>query len=102
VARSKISVKFLFKSQAINENLFSEEKIMSSVLLTNIHKKIVYDEKNKPVEVIVDYCQWQKIVNNLKINKKTMTKEKLLKFSGIIKLKEDPLKFQRRIRNEWK
>jgi hypothetical protein len=26
-----------------------------------IHKKIVLDEHNKPVEVIIDYAEWTKI-----------------------------------------
>ena len=68
----------------------------------SINKKIVVDNNNKPVEVIIDYDKWIEIENFLKLQKKIMTKEKLQKYIGIIKLKEDPLEFQDKIRDEWK
>ena len=66
-----------------------------------IHRKIVVDENNKPLEVIISYDEWLKIENMITKTQKIMTREKLSKYIGIVSLKEDPLEYQKRIRNEW-
>ena len=66
-----------------------------------IHRKIVVDENNKPLEVIISYDEWLKIENMITKTPKIMTREKLSKYIGIVSLKEDPLEYQKRIRNEW-
>ncbi len=67
-----------------------------------IHKKIVTDETMHPVAVQIDYSDWLKIEKKLGL-KKAVTKKSssLSQFSGKIKLKEDPLKYQKKIREEW-
>ncbi|MBI3599884.1 MAG: hypothetical protein HY097_04485 [Nitrospinae bacterium] len=67
-----------------------------------VHKKIVLDETNKPVEVIIAYEEWQEIEQLLSIDGKGMSKDRLKAYAGKINLTEDPLDFQRRIRNEWR
>lgn len=67
-----------------------------------VHKKIVLDETNKPVEVIIAYEEWQEIEQLLSIDGKGMSKDRLKTYAGKINLTEDPLNFQRRIRNEWR
>ena len=67
-----------------------------------VHKKIVLDETNKPVEVIIAYEEWQEIEQLLSIDGKGMSKDRLKVYAGKINLTEDPLNFQRRIRNEWR
>jgi len=64
-----------------------------------IHRKIVVDENNKPLEVIISYDEWLKIENMLTKTQKIMTREKLSKYIGIVNLKEDPLEYQKRIRS---
>jgi len=44
---------------------------------------------------------WNRIQNEIIKTEKNLTKTGLKKFSGIIKLKKDPLNFQKEIRNEW-
>ena len=67
----------------------------------NIYKKVVFDDRDKPVEVIISYEQWQEIESTFKNYDKVMRKERLEKYRGILKLQEEPLSFQRRMRNEW-
>ncbi len=67
----------------------------------NIHRKIVVDENNKPLEVIISYDDWEKIEKAIAEFSKTMTSEKLSKYVGVLNLKEDPLEYQKKIRNEW-
>ncbi len=71
-------------------------------MLKNIHKKIVMDENNNPSEVIIKYKEWKEIEQILKSYQKKMTKGKLIKYLGIINIKEDPMDFQRKIRSEWR
>ena len=72
-----------------------------NTLIKHINKKVVLDNKNKPIEVIINYKLWTAIENILKVHKKVMTKNKLQKYVNTIKLKENPVKFQQRMRYEW-
>lgn len=67
-----------------------------------IHKKIVLDENNKPVEVIIDYDEWKEIERILDTTRHGMVREKLKEYAGIVHLEEEPLEYQRRMRSEWK
>ena len=67
-----------------------------------IHKKIVLDEQNKPVEVIIDYAEWTKIERILESERHGMIREKLKEYAGIVHIEEEPLTYQRRVRGEWK
>ncbi|PKL40262.1 MAG: hypothetical protein CVV41_20190 [Candidatus Riflebacteria bacterium HGW-Riflebacteria-1] len=65
----------------------------------NIRKKILTDENNKPVAVQIDYDDWLECERLL--NLKPIKAVDLAEFSGKIALKEDPLEFQKRLRDEW-
>ncbi len=67
-----------------------------------IHKKIVVDEENKPVEVIITYDEWKKIERLLKTVEKGLTREQLKEYAGAVHIEEEPLEYQRRMRSEWK
>jgi PHD/YefM family antitoxin component YafN of YafNO toxin-antitoxin module len=67
-----------------------------------IHKKIVVNENNKPVEVIISYDEWQEIERILESGRQGMVREKLKEYAGIVHLEEEPLEYQRRMRSEWK
>lgn len=66
----------------------------------NIHPKIVTDERMHPIAVQIDYSDWLAIKKVLQ-NKKAAPKKNLSRYAGSIQLSEDPLKYQKRIRDEW-
>jgi hypothetical protein len=66
-----------------------------------IHTKIVTDEKMHPIAVQIDYADWLEIQKILKRTKVKATQQ-LNKYAGTIELKEDPLEYQQKIREEWK
>lgn len=64
-----------------------------------IHTKIVTDEARHPVAVQIDYSDWLEIKRRLHFENEKSTKMKeLSRFAGCLKLTEDPVEFQRRIR----
>ncbi len=67
-----------------------------------VKKKLVTDEAMRPVAVLIDYEDWQKIEQLLEtlIIQKT-EKSNLAKYAGVIKLTQDPLEYQKQIREEW-
>ena len=67
----------------------------------NIHKKIVTDEANHPVAVQIDYADWLEIQRLLHLKETPEKKQNIARYAGVIKLTEDPVKFQKRIRDEW-
>jgi hypothetical protein len=67
-----------------------------------IHKHILVDEAQRPVAVQVDYDDWLEIERQLQISSATTTETDLSQFVGVIGLSEDPIEFQRRMREEWK
>ncbi|XGV96679.1 MAG: hypothetical protein ACAF41_28640 [Leptolyngbya sp. BL-A-14] len=65
-------------------------------------KKIVTDEEMRPVAVLIDYQDWQKIEQILEAYQaQEVHASDLNKFAGVIQLTEDPLAYQQRLRNEW-
>lgn len=67
-----------------------------------IHKKIVVNEENKPVEVIITYDEWKKIEHVLQTVEKGATREQIKDYAGAMHIEEEPLEYQRRVRSEWK
>ena len=65
-----------------------------------LNKKIVTDESLKPIAVQINYADWLKIEHLLNL-RNTPKNVDLSSYSGSIKLTEDPLDYQRRIRSEW-
>lgn len=67
-----------------------------------VKKQIVTDEAMRPVAVLIDYQDWQKIEKILE-NYPSPAKEEfdIAKYAGVIKLGKDPLEYQKEIRNEW-
>lgn len=66
-----------------------------------IQKKIVMDEARNPVAVQIDYEDWLEIERMLGLRGKEKKSTDLSRYSGVIKLTEDPLEYQERIRSEW-
>jgi len=65
-----------------------------------ISKKIVHDEHMRPVAVQIDYKDWIEIEKILKGSEERKTMS-INKHVGVIRLSEDPVSFQRRLREEW-
>lgn len=66
-----------------------------------IDKKIVRDQQDRPVAVLVDYQDWLEIERLLAPLQEAPVSTDLSRFAGTIQLTEDPLAFQRRCRDEW-
>ncbi len=64
-------------------------------------KKIVTDEAMRPVAVLIDYLDWQRIEKLLENYQFQEEGVNLNKYAGTIKLTEDPLRYQQQIRDEW-
>ena len=67
--------------------------------MQTIHPKIVTNVKKRPVAVQIDYADWLKIQKILQ-KTKLKTETNLVKYAGSIELSEDPLKYQKSIRDE--
>lgn len=65
-------------------------------------KKIVTDEAMRPVAVLIDYQDWQRIEKLLEeYQLLSEKKHDLSQYAGVIKLTQDPLEYQQKIRDEW-
>ncbi len=64
----------------------------------SIHPKIVSDEQMHPVAVQIDYADWLKIKKLLQDIEPKIAKN-LEKYAGSIRLSEDPLDYQKKIRS---
>jgi len=70
--------------------------------LENIRKKVLVDECNRPIAVQIDYDDWVRIEDMLDtMESGTPGVVDLSPFHGVIKLREDPLEYQARMRSEW-
>jgi hypothetical protein len=66
-----------------------------------IRKKILTDETKRPVAVQIDYSDWLEIERSLDLRDVETRNTDLSAYAGVITLKEDPLQYQSRIRQEW-
>lgn len=67
-----------------------------------IHKMLLTDMNQKPIAVQIPYKEWLRIETVIGKDKKVVLKPKFAPLCGTIKLTEDPLHYQKRIREEWK
>ncbi len=69
--------------------------------MLSFHKKIVTDEAMRPVAVLIDYQDWQKIEQILEAHELQQKEEfNINNYAGKIKLTQDPLQYQQQIRDE--
>ncbi len=66
-----------------------------------IHKKFVLDEKQNPIAVQIDYEDWLEIERLLDLQGEERKATDLSRYSGVIQLTEEPLDYQKRVRDEW-
>ena len=65
-----------------------------------IHKKLVTDEHLRPIAVQIDYADWLEIEEALAL-KHVPEKSDLNSYNGVLRLTENPLRYQDRVREEW-
>jgi hypothetical protein len=75
----------------------------SMAITRKIQKKLVTDENHKPVAVQIDYDDWLEIEQQLGLPAEPENPRHTdwSKYRGTLRLTEDPLEYQRRIRDEW-
>jgi hypothetical protein len=60
----------------------------------------IVDDKGNKVKAIISLDLLSKITK-ISLKSKALTKDKVKKYAGTIKLSNDPVKYQRSLRNEW-
>ncbi|MEQ8753939.1 MAG: hypothetical protein RID09_10540 [Coleofasciculus sp. G1-WW12-02] len=75
---------------------------MKWTFMLSFKKKIVTDEAMRPVAVLIDYQDWQKIEQLLEAYQLQQKQEfNLNQYAGVIQLTQDPLEYQQQMRDEW-
>ena len=69
--------------------------------MNTIHKQLVTDEKGRPVGVLIPYEEWLRIEQQLGSAVAVEGGVPLRRHEGMIHLSEDPVAYQRRLRDEW-
>ena len=69
--------------------------------MSTIHKQLVTDEEGRPVGVLIPYEEWLRIEQQLGGAAAGNAIEQLRRHEGMIRLSEDPVAYQRRLRDEW-
>jgi hypothetical protein len=69
--------------------------------MDTIHKQLVTDEDGRPVGVLISYEEWLRIEQQLGGAAVANGIEQLRRHEGAIRLSEDPVAYQRRLRDEW-
>jgi hypothetical protein len=71
------------------------------MLLDEIHKRVLVDKDQRPVAVQIDYADWMEIESALNPRAAQPKVTDPMLYAGAIRLTEDPLEYQIRIRGEW-
>jgi hypothetical protein len=69
--------------------------------MSTIHKQLATDDEGRPVGVLIPYEEWLRIEQQLGGAADTKGAEQLRRHEGVISLSEDPVAYQRRLRDEW-
>ncbi len=69
--------------------------------MLTIHKLTLHDEEMRPVAVQIPYEEWLEIEKALTNHKAGAAASDIEAFRGAIRLNDDPLEIQRRMRDEW-
>jgi len=76
--------------------------VMKRTIMLSFKKKIVTDEAMRPVAVLIDYQDWQKIEQLLEAYQLQQKQDlNLNQYAGVIQLTQDPLEYQQQMRDEW-
>lgn len=70
--------------------------------MERVEKRVITDEAGHAVAVQLDYREWLRIERALRLSGHAHQQTTdLARLSGTLRLQEDPLAYQRRIRREW-
>ncbi|MCA9469451.1 MAG: hypothetical protein KC643_28965 [Nitrospira sp.] len=68
--------------------------------MKSISKQFLTDDQGHPIGVVIPYEEWLRIEQHL--DKADHASPTLIQqYAGIIRLTEDPIIYQRRMRDEW-
>lgn len=67
--------------------------------MSTIHKQLVTDEEGRPVGLLIPYEEWLRIEQQLWDAAAANGIEQLRRHEGVIRLSEDPVAYQRRLRD---
>lgn len=87
----------LLEKKRFKNYIKDRQEILRQKML--IHKMILSDENMHPIAVQIPYKEWLQI--EMALSKAKTKNSKLAQFYGTIKLSEDPLIYQEKIRKEW-
>lgn len=64
-----------------------------------VQHQLVLDEESRPIAVIIPFREWVKLQETLPAPPEPLVD--LNEFAGCLSLGEEPVAFQRRLRDEW-
>lgn len=70
--------------------------------MVSFNKTIITDDQQRPIAVQVDYATWLEIERILQERRGVQPGTDLNRLAGKLRLDEDPLLKQRRLRDEWR
>ena len=69
--------------------------------MSPIHKQVVTDDQGQPVSVVIPYHEWLEIEWVVLNQPHGTESSKLRTHAGVIHLSQDPVVYQRQLRDEW-
>lgn len=69
--------------------------------MSPIHKQVVTDDRGYPVSVVIPYHEWLEIERVVLSQPHGTEGGKLRTHAGVIHLSQDPVAYQRQLRDEW-
>lgn len=69
--------------------------------LGSIHKQIMTDDNGQPVSVVIPYHEWLELERAVLSQSHGTDSSKLQPYAGAIHLSNDPVVYQRQLRDEW-
>ena len=69
--------------------------------MSPIHKQVVTDDQGQPVSVVIPYHEWLEIERVVLNQLHGTESSKLRTHAGVIHLSQDPVVYQRQLRDEW-
>ena len=69
--------------------------------MEGISKQFLTDEQGHPIGVVIPYEDWVRIEQHLTKGDHSSPTPHLQQYAGVIHLTEDPILYQRRMRDEW-
>lgn len=69
--------------------------------MSPIHKQVVTDDQGHPVSVVIPYHEWLEIERVVLSQPQGTESNKLRTHVGVMHLSQDPVAYQRQLRDEW-